>query len=203
MVGFALTSWRHPAFLAEWWPVILCNVLIFTIGFLDDLRPLGARVKLLGQVGTACILFSLDVSIEDLTNPFRSGAHFHLGIWSFPVTVAWLVAIPNLINLIDGMDGLAAGFGLLLCVTLACLGHFGMRPDMVLISVVMSGALAGFLVFNFPPAKIYLGDGGDPAIMWRYIPGVVGVLAAVATTGCAVGGWVLLGKVRSAAAKPD
>jgi UDP-GlcNAc:undecaprenyl-phosphate GlcNAc-1-phosphate transferase len=160
MAGFALTSWRHPGFFDQWWPVILTNVLIFTIGFLDDLKPLGARVKFLGQIGTACILFSLGVSIEALSNPFRGGAIFHLGVWSFPVTVVWLVAIPNLINLIDGMDGLAAGFGMLLSLTLAFLGHFSMRPEMVLIAVVMSGALAGFLVFNFPPAKIFLGDGG-------------------------------------------
>lgn len=158
--GFAMAAWRHPDFLSHWWPVILTNTIIFTIGFLDDVKPLGARVKFLGQVGTACILYSLDVSIEELTNPFRGGAIFHLGAWSFPVTVLWLVAIPNIINLIDGMDGLAAGFGLLLSLTLAFVGHFGMKPEMVLIAVVMSGALAGFLVFNFPPAKIFLGDGG-------------------------------------------
>jgi len=160
MLGFAVAAWRIPGFLSEWWPVILTNTLIFCIGFLDDLKPLGARVKLLGQIGAACILYSLDVSIEDLTNPFREGAHFHLGAWSFPVTVAWLVAIPNIINLIDGMDGLAAGFGLLLSLTLGVVGHLGLKADIVLVSVVMSGALAGFLVFNFPPAKIFLGDGG-------------------------------------------
>jgi UDP-GlcNAc:undecaprenyl-phosphate/decaprenyl-phosphate GlcNAc-1-phosphate transferase len=160
MLGFAVAAWRIPGFLNEWWPIILTNTLIFCIGFLDDLKPLGARVKLLGQIGTACILYSLDVSIEALTNPFGGGAPFHLGAWSFPVTVVWLVAIPNIINLIDGMDGLAAGFGLLLSLTLGVVGHFGLKPDIVLITIVMSGALCGFLVFNFPPARIFLGDGG-------------------------------------------
>ncbi|MCE9520399.1 MAG: undecaprenyl/decaprenyl-phosphate alpha-N-acetylglucosaminyl 1-phosphate transferase [Verrucomicrobia bacterium] len=160
LAGFAVAALRFPGFLDEWWPVILTNVIIFTIGFLDDVKPLGAKVKFLGQIGAACILYSLDVSIDDLTNPFRAGAHFLLGPWSFPVTVLWLVAIPNIINLIDGMDGLASGFGLLLSLTLAFVGHFGGKPEMVLISVVMSGALSGFLVFNFPPAKIFLGDGG-------------------------------------------
>ncbi len=160
MGGFALAALKHPGFLSVWWPVILTNTIIFTIGFLDDVKPLGAKVKLLGQIGAACVLYSLDVSIDELTNPFRGGDHFYLGAWSFPVTVIWLVAIPNIINLIDGMDGLAAGFGLLLSLTLACVGHFSSRPELVLIAVVMSGALSGFLVFNFPPAKIFLGDGG-------------------------------------------
>ena len=83
-----------------------------------------------------------------------------LGMWSPIVTILWLIAIPNIINLIDGMDGLATGFGLFLCLTLAFVGHFSAMPDVVMMSTVMAGALAGFLVFNFPPAKIFLGDGG-------------------------------------------
>ena len=70
------------------------------------------------------------------------------------------MAIPNIINLIDGMDGLATGFGLFLCLTLAFVGHFAGRADVVMMAAVMAGALAGFLMFNFPPAKIFLGDGG-------------------------------------------
>ncbi len=160
MAGFALMALIKPRFLDEWWPLILTNTLIFAIGFLDDLKPLGAKVKLLGQIGVACILYSLGVSIEDLSNPFRGGAHFDLGAWSFPVTIFWLIAIPNIINLIDGMDGLASGFGLFLSLTLAFVGHYNSMADVVLMSVVMSGALVGFLVYNFPPARIFLGDGG-------------------------------------------
>jgi UDP-GlcNAc:undecaprenyl-phosphate GlcNAc-1-phosphate transferase len=84
----------------------------------------------------------------------------HLGWWSLPVTLLWLIAIPNIINLIDGMDGLATGFGMFLCLTLAFVGHFAQKPDVVLVAMVMGGALSGFLIFNFPPAKIFLGDGG-------------------------------------------
>lgn len=160
MAGFGLMALLKPTFLDEWWPLILTNTLIFAIGFLDDIRPLGARVKLLGQIGAACILYALGVSIEDLTNPFRGGAHFDLGPWSFPVTILWLISIPNIINLIDGMDGLATGFGIFLCMTLAFVGHFNGIADVVLMSVVMSGALSGFLVYNYPPARIFLGDGG-------------------------------------------
>jgi len=143
----------------RWLPVAVCNALIFSVGFVDDLKPLGARVKLVGQIGTALILYSMGVSIDILSNPFGEGA-LSLGWWSLPLTLLWLVSIPNIVNLIDGMDGLAGGFGLFLCLTLAFLGYYGNQPDVLVVSLAMAGALAGFLIFNLPPAKIFLGDGG-------------------------------------------
>jgi UDP-GlcNAc:undecaprenyl-phosphate GlcNAc-1-phosphate transferase len=161
MLGIVITLWIVPSqhVSQEWWPVIFANTLVFLIGFLDDLRPLGARLKLVGQIGAACLLYSLGHSIDFVTNPV-SHAHIALGWWSPVVTVLWLIAIPNIINLIDGMDGLASGFGLFLCLTLAFVGHFSGMPDVVMMCTMMAGALAGFLMFNFPPAKIFLGDGG-------------------------------------------
>ena len=143
----------------SWWPVLICNAIVFSIGFLDDLKPLGARVKLLSQIGAACIFYGLVSSIEVITHPLTAES-IPLGWWSPVITILWLISIPNIINLIDGMDGLATGFGLFLCLTLAFVGHFSAMPDVVMISTVMAGGLAGFLVFNFPPAKIFLGDGG-------------------------------------------
>ena len=144
---------------SRWLPVALCNAMIFSVGFADDLKPLGAKVKLVGQIGTALILFALGVSIDMLSNPFGEGA-IVLGWWGLPLTLIWLVSIPNIVNLIDGMDGLAGGFGLFLCLTLAFIGYYGNQPDVVVVSLAMAGALAGFLIFNLPPAKIFLGDGG-------------------------------------------
>ncbi|WP_395748401.1 MraY family glycosyltransferase [Prosthecobacter sp.] len=143
----------------RWLPVAVCNALIFSVGFVDDLKPLGAKVKLVGQIGTALILYALGVSIDILSNPFGEGA-LTLGWWSLPITLLWLVTIPNIVNLIDGMDGLAGGFGLFLCLTLAFLGYYRAQPDVLVVSLAMAGALAGFLIFNLPPAKIFLGDGG-------------------------------------------
>ncbi len=145
--------------VANWGWLIACNALVFGIGFLDDLRPLGAKVKLLGQLGAACILWASGLSIDVLSHPTED-THIILGLWSLPITILWLIAIPNIVNLIDGMDGLATGFGLFLCLTLAFVGHMALMPDVVMASTVMAGALAGFLLFNFPPAKIFLGDGG-------------------------------------------
>lgn len=144
---------------SRWLPVALCNALVFSVGFADDLRALGAKVKLVGQIGTALILYSLGVSIDILSNPFGEGS-LSLGWWSLPITLVWLVSVPNIINLIDGMDGLAGGFGMFLCLTLAVVGYYGGQHDVVVVSLAMAGALSGFLIFNLPPAKIFLGDGG-------------------------------------------
>lgn len=158
-VGFVFMSWRFPLFLGNWWPIILTNSLIFAVGFIDDLKPLGAKVKLLGQVGVACILYALGISIDVLTNPIGD-YQIDLGWLSFPITLLWLISIPNIVNLIDGMDGLATGFGMFLCITLAIVGHYALNPEVVTVSIIMGGALTGFLLFNFPPARIFLGDGG-------------------------------------------
>lgn len=144
---------------SRWLPVAVCNALMFSVGFVDDLKALGAKVKLIGQIGAALILYSLGVSIDMLSNPFGDGA-LELGWWSLPLTVVWLVSIPNIVNLIDGMDGLAGGFGMFLCLTLAFVGYYGSQPDVMVVALAMAGALAGFLIFNLPPAKIFLGDGG-------------------------------------------
>lgn len=156
-MGALWLTGRLPA--SNWAALVLCNALIFSVGFADDLKALGARVKLVGQVGASLVLYALGVSIDFLSNPFGQG-WLELGWWSLPLTLAWLVAIPNIINLIDGMDGLAGGFGLFLALTLAFVGFVSNQADVVLVSIVMGGALAGFLFFNFPPAKIFLGDGG-------------------------------------------
>ena len=159
MVGVIVMLMLGRMKWTEWGPILLCNALMFSVGFFDDLKALGARVKLVGQIGVALILYSMGVSVEVLSNPFGAGS-VELGWWSLPLTLLWLVAIPNIINLIDGMDGLAGGFGLFLSLTLAFVGHISYMPEVLLISVLMAGALSGFLFFNFPPAKIFLGDGG-------------------------------------------
>jgi UDP-GlcNAc:undecaprenyl-phosphate GlcNAc-1-phosphate transferase len=83
-----------------------------------------------------------------------------LGGWSVPVTVLWLIAIPNIVNLIDGFDGLAGGLGLFMSMTLGLVGFHTEHFGLAWFAFTMAGALMGFLIFNFPPARIYLGDGG-------------------------------------------
>ena len=76
------------------------------------------------------------------------------------MTIFWLIAVPNIVNLIDGFDGLAGGLGVFLAVTLGIVGIHNEQLAVAWYAFTMAGALLGFLVFNFPPAKIFLGDGG-------------------------------------------
>ncbi|MGB8169164.1 MAG: MraY family glycosyltransferase [Chthoniobacteraceae bacterium] len=144
---------------AHWFAVLLGSALMYGLGLWDDLRPLGARIKLLGQVATACVVFGLGLNIEKFSYPGTSGV-IELGGWSLPATVFWLIAIPNIVNLIDGFDGLAGGLGLCMAVTLGIVALHSEQVAVACYAFTMAGALLGFLVFNFPPARIYLGDGG-------------------------------------------
>lgn len=152
-----------------WFPIaektqVRCAILVsglamFTLGFIDDFRPLGAKRKLLGQLLISLGAFYFGVQINSFKNPITQVV-YDLGILSLPATVIWLVALTNLINLIDGIDGLAAGVGLMLMALLMYVGFSSNLPFPILVSAGMCGALLGFLYYNFPPAKIYLGDGG-------------------------------------------
>ena len=159
VVGFAVLVATDMVDWQRWWPLILCNTLIFVLGFVDDLRPLGAKIKLLGQIGASLIAFSLGLSIDVLSNPLGEGS-FDLQALSLPLTLFWCVAITNIVNLIDGMDGLASGLGLFLSLCLAAVGYLGGEPAIAFLGLLMGGSLLGFLFFNFPPARIFLGDGG-------------------------------------------
>jgi len=139
------------------WLVIPTSLAMFGLGLWDDLRALGARRKLLGQILIASVAFFCGIDIAHFKLPFFNQI-IDLGIWAWPVTVFWLIAMTNLINLIDGVDGLAGGISLMLMILLV---YVSMQAGSVpFIAAGMLGALVGFLRFNFPPARIYMGDGG-------------------------------------------
>lgn len=135
----------------------LSCLAMFGLGFWDDLRPLGARRKLLAQIFIALLACYFGLQIELFKIPF-TGRVIALGGWSCLVTTAWLVGITNVMNLIDGVDGLAGGIALMLMALLVYVGS--QNGTYVLLTAGMTGALLGFLQYNFPPARIYLGDGG-------------------------------------------
>jgi UDP-GlcNAc:undecaprenyl-phosphate GlcNAc-1-phosphate transferase len=155
-------------FIAVCWPgerartpgravVLLSSLAMFGLGFWDDFKPLGARRKFLAQIVIALSVCVFGIGIEHFRIPFVS-ITLDLGSWGVFVTVLWLVGMTNLINLIDGMDGLAGGICLMLMGLLAYVGQE--NGSLVLLVCGMAGALIGFLYFNFPPARIYLGDSG-------------------------------------------
>lgn len=156
--AFALIFYPYDASLgANPWILIGSALAMFLLGFADDLRPLGAKRKLAGQVLIAASVYFLGFRIEQFKVPF-SDSILILGWWGLPVTLLWLVGLTNLINLIDGIDGLAGGICLMLMVLMAYMGY--QSQHMGLLAAGMAGALGGFLWFNFPPARIYMGDGG-------------------------------------------
>ena len=159
-VGLVLIVCSGEVSVSSWFPILLGSVMMYGLGLWDDLRPLGAKKKLAGQIITACLVYSLGLNIEKFSYPGTAGIVSIGGGWSFAITVCWLIAIPNIINLIDGFDGLASGLGLCMAVTLGIAGLHYEQQAVASYSFTMAGALLGFLVFNFPPAKIYLGDGG-------------------------------------------
>jgi UDP-GlcNAc:undecaprenyl-phosphate GlcNAc-1-phosphate transferase len=136
----------------------LSSLAMFGLGLWDDFKPLGAKKKLIGQILIAGAAFYFGLRIEQIKNPL-TGVIYELGPWAGVATVFWLVAMTNLINLIDGIDGLATGICLMLMCLLVYVGFHG-HPFSLCIAAGMAGALIGFLRFNFPPARIYLGDGG-------------------------------------------
>ena len=130
---------------------------MFALGFWDDLKPLGAKRKLLGQIAIALTVCAFGMGIQKFKIPFTSTI-LDLGGWGVLLTVLWLVGMTNLINLIDGVDGLAGGICLMLMGLLAYVGHDSGGFECLVSG--MAGALIGFLWFNFPPARVYLGDSG-------------------------------------------
>jgi UDP-GlcNAc:undecaprenyl-phosphate GlcNAc-1-phosphate transferase len=149
----------RPNNATNWFPVLVGSLLMYGLGLWDDLHRLGAKKKLAGQILTAILVYNLGLSIDKFSYPGSAGS-IDLGAWSLPVTVFWLIAVPNIVNLIDGFDGLAGGLGLCMSVTLGIVGLHNDQMPVACYAFTLAGALLGFLVFNFPPAKIYLGDGG-------------------------------------------
>jgi UDP-GlcNAc:undecaprenyl-phosphate/decaprenyl-phosphate GlcNAc-1-phosphate transferase len=163
------------------WGIMAGAALMSLLGALDDIYPLHPGPKIIGQVLIAAIPASLGITIDHITLPL-AGA-FDLGVMQYPVTVLWIVAIANIVNFIDGLDGLAAGFCAIASLTFAILAASLGRVDAAAISAIVAGAAIGFLIYNFNPATIFMGDSGS--LMLGYllaalsIQGVLKTAAAV------------------------
>jgi UDP-GlcNAc:undecaprenyl-phosphate GlcNAc-1-phosphate transferase len=142
--------------------LLVGGTLIVLLGALDDKFDLSAKLKLAVQVGAACIVvFGFDVKINLLNIPFGSAMQ-PVGEWiSIPITIFWIVGVTNAINLIDGLDGLAAGVSGIAIATILVMGILMGNETVILLSAVLLGSIGGFLFFNFHPAKIFMGDSGS------------------------------------------
>ncbi|MBM7566497.1 glycosyltransferase family 4 protein [Paenibacillus sacheonensis] len=138
------------------------GTIIVLIGALDDRFELSAKVKLLGQIIAACVVvFGFGVKIDLLNIPFGEAMQPVAAWVSIPITILWIVGVTNAINLIDGLDGLAAGVsGIAIGTILIMAAVMGFAP-VILLSALLLGGVIGFLVYNFHPAKIFMGDTGS------------------------------------------
>ena len=164
--------------------VLLGIVAIAITGVLDDTKTLTWWQQLLGQVTAAVIVVAFGVRIEHLDIPFlyRVGLN---DVFSIIVTIVWIVGIINSINLIDGLDGLSSGISLISCISLLIIFLMNESPMIATIIVTaMSGALVGFLPFNFSPAKTFIGDTGSNFL--GFMLAVVSILGVAKTYTAAV-----------------
>jgi len=160
-----------PADRSAAWLVL--GVLIVTLtGVIDDIRELGPGTKLALQTVAALCALAGGYGFVAVTNPF-TGSVVDLGSFGMAATLLWIVGVTNAFNLIDGLDGLAAGVGLIAAMTMLLVSLSQGRIDAALLSVALAGALAGFLCFNFPPASIFLGDSGS--LLLGYLLSVISV----------------------------
>jgi UDP-GlcNAc:undecaprenyl-phosphate GlcNAc-1-phosphate transferase len=137
---------------SERWSILVGMAIMFAIGLYDDVKPINPPVKLIFQLLAATIV----IFFGDNTINF-----FPWPIANIMLTFFWLVGITNAINLLDNMDGLAGGVALITAGFLSFFFWKAGNPGLLILSLSLAGTIIGFLVFNFPPAKIFMGDSGS------------------------------------------
>lgn len=139
--------------------ILVPGFLIFLLGLYDDIRPTGPYVKFAVQAVAATMLWMSGLRILDL--PVLFGARPLPGVVGLILTIIWVLGITNAFNLIDGLDGLAAGSALFSTLVVFVVALFTSAPLVALMTIALTGAILGFLRFNFNPATIFLGDCGS------------------------------------------
>ena len=164
--------------------VLYGSSILIVVGLFDDIRPKGmyAPIKLIGQILSAWVVVHFyGVRIDWFSSPF-SDQLFPLGLISEPLSIIWIVGITNTINLIDGLDGLAAGVGSIAAGTLFLTALILGRVDAAILLIALLGAALGFLRYNFSPASIFMGDTGSTLLGYILaVASIIGVLKSSAS----------------------
>ena len=156
--------------------VLLGACLIVAVGVVDDSHPLGAGIKFILQIVAALIAVWHGVVIQAIANPLPfGGPYWNFGVMAVPITVVWIVAVTNSVNLIDGLDGLADGVSTIAALTMLIIALLMGDLKMAVICAALVGACVGFIPYNRNPAKIFMGDTGATFLGY--------MLATVSVTG--------------------
>jgi UDP-GlcNAc:undecaprenyl-phosphate GlcNAc-1-phosphate transferase len=147
-------------FKSEFFTLFIPATLVLLLGGYDDLRGTNAVVKFVGLGLIATLFYAMGGRIDALSIPFVGSVQL-APVLSFVITVVWLVGIANAFNLIDGLDGLASGAALFSSLVILGVSVSQERTLTIVVALVLCGALAGFLRYNFNPASIFLGDSGS------------------------------------------
>ncbi|MBM7654736.1 glycosyltransferase family 4 protein [Neobacillus cucumis] len=154
-------------------PILLGCLIIIITGFCDDRFELPAKYKLLGQLLAACsVVFLGGLQVVFINLPF--GGQLQFGLLSIPFTILWIVGITNAINLIDGLDGLAAGVSSIALITISGIALIQENYFVVTVGLIVLASTLGFLFYNFHPASIFMGDTG--ALFLGFIISVLSLL---------------------------
>lgn len=149
----------EPAFIPITTAIIIGAFIIIITGVFDDMLEITAKAKMLGQLLAASVVViggGLEISFINL--PF--GGEIGFGYFSIPLTIIWIIAITNAINLIDGLDGLAAGVSTIALITLSVMAFIMGDIFVMSTAAILAASSMGFLFYNFHPAKIFMGDTG-------------------------------------------
>lgn len=148
--------------LPQFFAINATFIIMFATGLLDDFKNIKARYKLVAQIVAAIILIAAGFYFKSVYIPFlnESVSFSHVAI-SYVITFFWLIGVSNAVNLIDGMDGLAGGTSFISLLFLGVFSILAGDSTIAFLAFILMGAILGFLAFNFPPAKIFMGDSGS------------------------------------------
>ncbi len=148
-----------PAEMMQGFGLLLGGTVMFLTGAVDDIRGIRALYKLFMQIAAAVIAWKFGFRVDVVDLPLIG--QFSMGIFSLPVTCFWIVGIINAVNLIDGLDGLAAGVVFFAGVTNFVVAYLMGTTFVAVVMALLAGAVLGFLFYNFNPARIFMGDSGS------------------------------------------
>ena len=159
---------------------LLGAVIIGITCFIDDVKGIKPLVKLAGQTLAAIVVANSGLLIDNFTIPFKENNVMLNGVFSYILTIGWIVGITNAINLIDGLDGLSSGITLISCISLLIIFSLNESPLIAIILITaLAGAIVGFLPYNFNPAKTFIGDVGSNFM--GYAIAVISILGVAKT----------------------